>query len=171
MNIVLTGMMGTGKSTVGKKLASVLGMEYIDVDEMIEKDTGKSINKIFENDGEEKFREIEKKAVKVVSLLNNHVVSTGGGVVKDSENMEELEKNSVVICLRARPEIIYERTKKHSNRPLLKVKDPEKAIKELMSKREKFYKRCDLMVDTSEKKVDEIVKKIIDFIKAHRKNK
>ncbi len=169
MNIVLTGMMGTGKSIVGKKLARKLNMSYVDTDEVIEKEAGCSINEIFAGDGEKKFRIIEKKAVKYVSLLNNYVISTGGGVVKYAENMDELEKNAVIICLTADPDTIYKRTKKYINRPLLKVDDPEKEIEKLLKQREKFYSRCDLMIDTSNKKVNEITGDIVKYIGSIKK--
>ena len=168
MNIVLTGMMGTGKTAVGKRLAEIEGMEYIDVDEMIEKDAGVSINEIFKKNGEKEFREMEKKAVKCVSILNNYIISTGGGVVKDSGNMDELEKNSIIVCLTADPETIYKRTSKHNDRPLLKVKDPKLEIEKLIKERQKFYKRCDLMVDTLNKKIDVIVDEIVKFVESKR---
>ena len=103
MNIVLTGMMGTGKTVVGKKLAQKLNMKYISTDEIIEKDAGMSIPKIFKRKGEPYFRNVETKAVKCVALLDNFVIDTGGGVVQRSENMEELERNGVIICLTASP--------------------------------------------------------------------
>jgi len=168
MNIVLTGMMATGKSAVGRKLASVLDMGYIDTDEMIENDTGKSITSIFKNYGEKVFRDLEKKAIKCAALLDNHVISTGGGVVKDSENMDELEKNAIVVCLTADPEEIYTRVSKTSNRPLLEVKDPLGEIKRIMKERKKYYDRCDLRIDTTGKKESEPVREIIKFIENHR---
>jgi shikimate kinase len=157
-------MMGTGKSAVGKKLAKKLGMEYMDTDERIEKDAGCKISEIFKNNGEESFREVEKAVIKCVSVLDNYVIATGGGVVKYAENMDALEKNAVIVCLTASPDAIYKRIKHHGHRPLLKVKDPRKEIEGIMNQREKLYKRCDLMIDTSDKKIDEIVGEIIKFI-------
>ncbi len=165
MNIVLTGMMGTGKTKVGKLLAKRLKMEYIDTDEVIEKDVGYPIPKIFKKKGEPYFREVETKAVRCVSLLDNFVISTGGGVVLKKENMDELEKNGKTICLAASVDIILERTKKTDYRPLLSVKDPFQAIKDLFKKRKPYYKRCDLMIDTSKKEIVEIVEEIIKFLK------
>ncbi|MGM0440938.1 MAG: shikimate kinase [Elusimicrobiota bacterium] len=165
LNIVLTGMMGSGKTVVGKKLAEELGYHYIDTDEMIEKDVGYSINEIFEKDGEKSFRELEKKAVKCVSLLDKHVIATGGGVVKNSENMDELEKNSYIICLKADAATLYQRLKREDNRPLLKVADPEKKLEELLKKRAGYYKRCHYAVDTRDKNIREVVEEIKGFIK------
>jgi len=170
MNIVLTGMMGSGKTTVGKKLAQKLGMDYIDTDEMIEKDVGKSINEIFEKKGESEFRRVEKKAVKMVAMLNNYVISTGGGVVKDMENMEELERNGLVVCLWVSPDEIYNRTKKQTHRPLLNVKNPVEAINKIVKERKKLYNRCDFMIETTNKKVKDIVNEIIEFIEKNKES-
>ncbi len=164
MNIVLIGMMGSGKSEVGKKLADKLNYQYVDTDEMIEKDVGYSINEIFQNKGENSFRELEKKAVNCVSLLDNHVISTGGGVVKNSDNMEELEKNSYVICLKADSQTLYNRLKDKKDRPLLKVENPQQKLKELLSKRKKYYKRCHYEVDTCDKNIEEVVGSIMGYI-------
>ncbi len=169
MNIVLTGMMATGKTSVGKALARKLGMGYIDTDEMIEKDVGVSISRIFKKHGEKYFRQLEKKAVSCVSLLNNHVIATGGGVVKNKKNMQELEKKGVIVCLTAAPEEIYERASASGNRPLLKVKDPLARIKKIMSERKDYYSRADFTVDTTGKEVSQPVNEIIDFIKSSRK--
>ncbi len=164
MNIVLTGMMGTGKTIVGKKLAQKLSMKYISTDEMIEKDVGMSIPKIFQRNGEPYFRELETKAVKCVAMLDNFVIDTGGGVVQKSENMEELERNGAIICLTATPEVILKRTSKTNYRPLLNVDNPVKEIEKLLRKRKKFYKRCNRMIDTSRKGIEEVVDEIIKFV-------
>ena len=164
MNIVLTGMMGTGKTVVGKKIAQKLNMKYIGTDEIIEKDVGMSIPKIFKRKGEPYFRDVETKAVKCVALLDNFVIDTGGGVVQRSENMEELERNGVIICLTASPEAILRRTSKTNYRPLLNVDDPVSEIEKLLKKRERFYKRCSRMIDTSNKRIEEIVDEIIKFV-------
>jgi shikimate kinase len=164
MNIVLTGMMGTGKTVVGKKLTQKLNMKYIDTDGMIEKDAGMSIPKIFKRKGEPYFRDVETKAVKCVAMLDNYVIDTGGGVVQRSENMEELERNGVIICLTASPEVILKRTSKTNYRPLLNVDDPVNEIKRLLKKREQFYKRCSRMIDTSHKGIEEVADEIIKFL-------
>jgi len=169
MNIVLTGMMGTGKTVVGKKLAQRLNMKYIGTDEIIEKDVEMSIPKIFKRKGEPYFRDAETKAVKCVALLDNFVIDTGGGVVQKSENMEELERNGVIICLTASPEVIMRRTSKMNYRPLLNVDDPVSEINRLLKKRERFYKRCSRMIDTSNKGIEEVVDEIIKFLSEREK--
>jgi len=164
MNIVLTGMMGTGKTVIGKKLAQKLNMKYISTDEVIEKDVGMPIPKIFKKRGEPYFRDVETKAVKCVAMLDNFVIDTGGGVVQRGENMEELERNGAIICLTASPEVILKRTSKTNYRPLLNVDDPVSEIKGLLEKRKQFYKRCSRMIDTSNKGIEEVVNEIIEFI-------
>ncbi|MBN1824123.1 MAG: AAA family ATPase [Endomicrobiales bacterium] len=148
MNIVLTGFMGTGKTAVGKLLAEKLDWQFYDTDGMIEKDTGLSIPEIFAKKGEPYFRDVESKAVKLFSVLDKAVIACGGGVALRPENMDELEKNGVVVCLTARPEVVLKRTK-NSDRPLLKVKDPLSKISELLKARETYYKRCRVSIDTS----------------------
>lgn len=165
MNIILTGFMGTGKSVAGKSVAQKLSMQYLDLDEMIEKDVGMKINKIFQRKGEPYFRDLETKACKCISILDNFVISTGGGVVLREKNMNELSGNGVIVCLTASPDIIYQRAGKYRHRPLLNVKDPKKEISELLKKREPFYKRCDQMIDTSNLPIDKVVEKIIQFYK------
>ena len=164
MNIVLTGMMGTGKTAVGKKLAQKLNMKYISTDEMIEKDVRMTIPEIFKKKGEPYFRDVETKAIKCLAMLDNFVIDTGGGVVQKSENMEELERNGVIICLTASPEVILRRTSKTDYRPLLNIEDSENEIRKLLKKREQFYKRCSRMIDTSNKGIEEVVDEIIKFL-------
>ncbi len=165
MNIVLTGFMGTGKTAVGKKLAEETGMQYIDTDEMIEKDVGMTIPNIFKLRGEKYFREVETQAVKCVAMLDNFVIATGGGVVLKEENMKELEKNGIIVCLTASADTILQRTGKKANRPLLKGENPADKIEQLLKEREPFYKRCHKMVDTSGKEIKDIIGEIIPFFK------
>ncbi|MEA3507132.1 MAG: shikimate kinase [Elusimicrobiota bacterium] len=170
MNIVLTGMMGSGKSTVGKKLASRLNFNYIDTDDMIEEQVGKSINEIFEKAGQEAFRRLEKDSVRLVALLDGYVISAGGGVVTDRENIKELKKKSVIVYLAASPEVLYERLKKKNNRPLLKVNDPLAKLKEILKERRKEYSKADITVETSGKKPSRIAGEIIEKVEELKKD-
>jgi len=172
MNIILTGFMGTGKTAVGKKLAKELHMEYIDTDTMIEEGTQMSIPRIFKKWGEASFRDLETKAIKCLGVLDNFVIATGGGVVLKEENMKELEKKGVIICLRASVDVILKRTSKNKKRPLLEDSyDARKKIEDLLEYREPFYKRADFTVDTSNLNTNDIVKEIIEFIEKKRGDK
>ena len=163
-NIVLIGFMGSGKSTVGKILARKLSRKVVDTDDVIEKTAGMSIKEIFEKFGEAYFRELERKAVKKVSKLEGHIIITGGGVVLNRENMQNLRKRGIIVYLHADPEVIYERVKKTDKRPLLNVKNPIKRIKELLEFRKELYGEHDIKVDTSrltpEEVADEIIRKM-----------
>jgi len=164
-NIVLTGFMGAGKSTVGKKLARTLNMSIVDTDDLIESRAEMSITDIFARHGEEHFRELEEKVVEEVSRLENHVIVTGGGVVLRESNMKNLKKNGVVIYLHATPEVIYERIKDQTHRPLLQVDDPMAKIKELLEYRAPFYANNDFTVDTSNLSVEEVVEEILRVLR------
>lgn len=163
-NIYLVGFMGTGKSAVAKALAAKLDRPYLDLDDLIVQKEGRSINEIFEKHGEAVFRKAEKEVVLEVSKKSNLVVSCGGGVVLDAQNIENLKKTGVLIALSAQPEAIYERVKHNTDRPLLKVLNPIEKIKELLHIRKPHYEKADYMIDTTSLSVDEVVDKIIALI-------
>lgn len=166
MNVVLTGFMCTGKTSVGKRLSERLNFEYIDTDELIETKTGLKITEIFSRYGEDYFRDIESEVVKEVSMLDNKVISTGGGVVLRKENMQNLRRNGIIVNLTAKPEIIYERLKQQPGiRPLLNKPQPLQEIKRLLNYREEFYKDCDLKIETDTLSVDEVVVEILKYLK------
>lgn len=166
VNIVITGFMCTGKTSVGKKLAEILNFDFIDTDELIEKYTGLQITEIFSKYGEPYFRDVESRIVEEVSMLDKKVISTGGGVVLRKENMQNLRRNGIIINLVAQPETVFERLKNQPGiRPLLNKPDPLEEIKKLLSYREEFYKNCDLRINTDHLSVDEIVTKILRYLK------
>ena len=169
-NIILTGFMGVGKTSLGKLLASKLGCAFIDLDEKIEHDTNMTIPQIFEQYGEKYFRELEKIAVRDVSTRRNVVIATGGGTVKDEENLELLKKCGVVICLTTEPEEIFRRTERRGERPVLDGGGNERleTIKRLLAEREKFYSRADFKIDTTEWSPLQIVNEICEKIKLQR---
>ena len=160
-NIVLVGFMGTGKTVVANRVAEKLKMRYVNLDNIIEEKEGRPIREIFIKDGEKYFREAEKAATKEVSVGRGLVIATGGGVVMDSENVENLKKNGVMICLTADPEIILKRTAHMKHRPLLDVDDPEAKIRELLAYRESYYRRADYTINTSSLTISEVVDRVI----------
>jgi len=160
-NIVLIGFMGTGKSTIGKSIAKRLDLAFIDIDMLIESRMNQTISGIFEKFGEKYFRELEKKVVKEYSEKEGQVISTGGGVVLDVENMENLKSSGIVIMLKARPEIIFRNVSKDQNRPLLKSDDPMERIIELLEKRQEYYKNNHYEIEVSDLAVDDVVNEVI----------
>ena len=156
--------MGTGKSGIGRRLAKKLGMSYLDTDELIEEREKDSISAIFKKKGEEYFRRLETKVVKEVALLDNFVISTGGGVVLRERNIRLLKKNAFIVCLFASPEVILKRTKGDDNRPLLGVNNQKKRIEELLALRKPYYEKADFSVDTSALDSEGVVEEIIEFL-------
>lgn len=152
--------MGTGKTAVARKLAETLGMKYVSTDGIIETREGRPIVDIFKVDGEPYFRRVEKDVVKEVSGMEKVVIATGGGVVLDSENMDNLKKKGIIVSLNATPEEILKRTGGVSHRPLLNAPSPIKKIKELLKKRKPHYALADYTVDTTGKKINEVVEDI-----------
>ena len=139
MNIFLVGPMGSGKSSLGKKLAKRLDKKFIDTDKEIEKKESKTINEIFENNGENYFRKKEKEFLINIPNNLNLVIATGGGIVLDQENREKLKENKVIF-LNASVERQSRRTSKSDKRPLLKNVDRLKKLRELYDERLEFYK-------------------------------
>ena len=139
MNIFLVGPMGSGKSSLGKKLAKSLDKKFIDTDKEIEKTENKTINEIFENNGEKYFREKEKEFLTNIPNNLNMVIATGGGIVTDQENREKLKENRVIF-LNASVERQSKRTSRSDKRPLLKNVDRLKKLRELYDQRLEFYK-------------------------------
>jgi shikimate kinase len=164
-NIVLTGFMGAGKTAVGKELARLLDMRLIDLDSEIEKAEQTTINEIFKQSGEKKFREIETEMIKKVTNNENIIISTGGGAVMKQENIDLLKKTGIIICLIATPETILQRTGNNSDRPLLQVANPLAKINELLNLRKPFYEKADIMIDTEDKTPLRIAKEIVEKIR------
>ena len=166
-NIILTGFMGTGKTSLGKLLANKLGRGFVDLDQKIEQDFGMKIPEIFSKHGEKFFRELEKEAVKKISTQKNLVIATGGGTVKDQENIQLLKSSGVIICLTTEPEEIFSRTERRGERPVLDNSGEERleTIKKLLAERKKFYDQADYTVDTTDWSPLQIMKDICDHFK------
>jgi shikimate kinase len=161
-NLILIGFMGTGKSSVGLKVAERLKMEFVDMDKEIERITGLTIKELFRRYGEIRFRSEEKLMAAKLSKRSNLVVATGGGVVLYKENIEALRNNGIVICLEASPEDILERvSRKKGSRPLLKKNVTTKDIKQMLKEREPFYAQADYRINTSEGDLYAVVNEIV----------
>lgn len=168
-NIILMGFMGTGKSSVGKRLARILGWSFIDTDAEIERLAGLSISEIFRRHGETRFRSEERLLVKRLKERENCVIATGGGTVLDPHNLEELAQSGVMITLYAPLDEIYERIGYRNDRPLLRGDREE--VEELWAERQPFYRQADWIIDTTDMGIDEVVQEIIHLIEggAHDK--
>ena len=164
LNISLCGMMGSGKSAIGKILASKLDYNFIDVDKMVEIDEGKTIKKIFEEDGEEYFRELEEKITINYLEHKETIVSLGGGAIINKKIRSSIEKNSYNIYLNVDVDILTKRLQNSKNRPLIYKKNLKKELISLINIREKFYLRADLIVK-NEKNLIETTENIIKEIK------
>jgi shikimate kinase/3-dehydroquinate synthase len=165
MKIVLTGFMGTGKTSVGKELGRKLGYQFIDTDVLIERREGKAVSLIFKENGEDYFRKTEQAVVKEVSLMNNIVIATGGGVIKNSNNVENLGRRGIVIWLKADPGIILKRVMlEGGKRPLLEVEEPLKEINKLLNERTPLYMQADASVDTNYITPEETAEEILEML-------
>lgn len=160
-NIVLLGFMGTGKTEVAKILAKKLKFKFVDLDNLIEKEMDMSVSDIFFNFGENYFRELEKGMARRIGKENGLVIATGGGVVLDDENIENLRQNGILISLRATVQDIYHRLKDKKDRPLLDVPYPEKTIREMLKLRQPRYELADITIDTSGRSVEEVAEEIL----------
>ncbi len=164
--IVLIGMMGVGKTTYGKKLASLINVPFIDVDQTIENEIGHSVSWIFENVGESKFRQMEEN--KTRELLDEHkhlVLALGGGAFLNENTRKIIKQKAVSVWLTSSPEVIFSRVSVRKDRPLLEgVEDKLGKIKEIMDNREQYYKQADVSVITDHGNQKDISTRIIKEI-------
>lgn len=163
-NIILTGFMGSGKTSVGIRLSYALKRTMIDTDKWIEKRQNMTISEIFAGEGEEVFRKMETECLKeLIKTCDNQIISVGGGLPVREENRRLLSRLGRVFYLKASPEAIYERIKNDTTRPLLQVADPLKQIRTLLEAREDSYSDCaDVIIDVSGRTFDEIIEQIKD---------
>lgn len=151
-NIFLVGFMGSGKTTLGKALAAKIDFKFLDTDEQIVQLEKRTIEEIFENDGEGYFRTLEFKVLDVIiNTKNNLVISTGGGFPCFNENMDKLLESGFVVYLSANSDTLYNRLKNDRKRPLLKFKSDLKLyIETTLKNREQIYRKAHLIIDSSE---------------------
>lgn len=148
--------MGTGKTSVGHVLSSLLHFRMVDTDEMVENRAGKRIPVIFQQEGEARFREYEREVVAELCHYRKTVISTGGGLVLDPENLASLKSHALVVCLWASAEAIWERVRHQSHRPLLNAPNPFDRVRDLLAQREPFYRQADVLVRTDGRSVREV---------------
>ncbi len=170
-NIYLVGLMGAGKTTIGRSLAKRLGIEFVDSDREIEARTGVSIPTIFEIEGDEGFRKREAQVIEDISQTSGYVVATGGGAVLREENRARLRGSGFVVYLNVPPAILWERTRRDTNRPLLQVENPLARLKELYVQRDPYYREvADLVVDGGRINAQAILQLLVKEIGARWKS-
>ena len=162
--IALIGLMGTGKSTMGKKLAQKLGYDFIDTDKLIEENEGQSISSIFKNKGEDHFRHLETEALKKALNHDPIVIATGGGIITRDENIALLKEKCWNILLFESPDVLAEKLSE-SNRPLLKGRDKMETLNELFQERKnRYYKTSDVVICTENETYNNIIELIYEDI-------
>jgi len=168
-NIILIGYMGSGKTTLGKKLSYRERIAFLDTDRMIEQKQGKTVSEIFDEAGENAFRQMETECLKkIADYSDRYIISVGGGLPLKEENRKLLKKLGTVFYLRARPDTIYGRLKNDTTRPLLRGDDPEGKISTMIGIRGPVYEAAaDVIVDVDEKGYETIIREIIEGVKRY----
>jgi shikimate kinase len=165
-NIVLCGFMATGKTSVGKRLASLLRYEFLDMDVIIESESGMSIPQIFSSQGEPAFRALECRVVEQVVQRSGCVIATGGGTIVNRQNLDNLKRSGIVIALTADPETILLRAGSGESRPMLGKGDHLQRIRSLIEQRSPAYAMADITVDTSSSGIEEVAENIVLRLRA-----
>lgn len=160
-SIVMVGLMGCGKSSIGRRLAVTLGLPFIDADDEIERAALKSIPEIFADHGEAYFREGERKVIKRLLGSGPQVLATGGGAFMNAETRAAIKADGISVWLRADLDVLMRRVAKRDNRPLLKADDPVAVMKSLMDQRYPVYAEADITVDSRDTTHEVIVGEII----------
>ena len=165
-NIYLVGMMGSGKSVTAKKLAALLGYGFVDLDQWIEERHRRSINDIFEKEGEVFFREAEAALLKEASTSAPRVVATGGGTILKQDNVDRMHATGTLVFLETSPDVLWDRVRHKKDRPLLKSADPKEKLMGIFSERLSFYeKACDFKVNTDGQTAEAVAEKILEKLK------
>lgn len=170
-NLILVGMMGSGKTTMGRALAKHLGKTFVDSDEEIIKRTGVTIPHIFDVEGEAGFRQRESAAICDLSGRDNMVLATGGGAVLAEQSRDMLQQNGIVIYLKASVHDLWQRTRHDRNRPLLQTGDPYAKLTELFHQRDPLYQQvADIVAMSGKQSAHTLMLRLVDEIDAFRKN-
>jgi len=156
--IVLVGMMGSGKSSVGRRLAGRLGLSFVDADTEIETAAHMTIPEIFAQRGEAEFREGERRVIsRVLTTRAPLVLATGGGAFMNAETRERVKELGISVWLKAEPDVLMRRVRKRSNRPLLQTADPEATLRRMLSEREPVYALADITILSSDEPHEVVV--------------
>ena len=165
--LVLVGMMGAGKSSIGWRIARKLGVSFHDSDQEVERAAGCSVADIFETWGEKAFRDAERRVIKRLLSAPVQVVSTGDGAFIDEESRKLIKENAISLWLRADPEILYERVSRRDTRPLLFEGDPKEILEEMIDRRYPIYAHADITVESNDDAHEATVGRVIEFLKEY----
>ncbi|HZW25894.1 MAG TPA: shikimate kinase [Gallionella sp.] len=168
-NLILVGMMGSGKTTIGRTLAKHLGKTFVDSDEEIQLRTGVTIPHIFDVEGEAGFRLRERAAIRELVGRNNIVLATGGGAILAEQNRDMLRQNGIVVYLKANVHDLWQRTRHDRNRPLLQTDDPRAKLAELFEQRDPLYMQAaDIVVQSGKQSVQTLLSQLVEEIERFR---
>jgi shikimate kinase len=166
--IVLVGLMGAGKSCIGRRLAARLGLAFVDADREIEQAAGCSIPEIFERHGEDAFRDGERRVILRLLEGGPHVLATGGGAFMDPRTREAIRDKAVSVWLRADLDLLARRVQRRNDRPLLQVADPKAKLAQLMADRYPVYAEADITVDSQDGPPEATVERVLSALERHR---
>jgi shikimate kinase len=170
-NLILVGMMGSGKTTIGRTLAKHLGKTFVDSDEEIQQRTGVTIPHIFDVEGEVGFRLRETAAIRELMGRDDMVLATGGGAILAEQNRDILRQNGIVVYLKANVHDLWQRTRHDRNRPLLQTADPRAKLAELFEQRDPLYQQAaDIVVQSGKQSAQALMLHLVDEIDAFGKN-
>jgi shikimate kinase len=168
-NLILIGLMGSGKTTVGKLLAKQLGKSFVDCDEEIQRRTGVTIPHIFDVEGEDGFRQRETAALEELAQRNNIVLATGGGAPLSQLNRDLLKRSGIVVYLKSNVHDLWHRTRHDQNRPLLQTADPRATLQALYEQRDPLYSSiADIVIHTGKQNVQILLSKLQGILAEYR---
>jgi shikimate kinase len=170
-SVVIVGLMGAGKSTIGKRVAQMLGLNFVDADTEIETASRMTIPELFERYGEPEFRDLERRVIKRILRSGPRVLATGGGAFMNEATRKAIARAGVSVWLKAELGVLMERVSRKSNRPLLKTADPRATMQKLMDDRYPVYALADLTIISRDEKKDVMAGEVVDALAEMRRNK
>jgi len=165
--VALVGLMGAGKSAIGKRLAVRLGLPFVDADDEIERAAGCTIAEFFERRGEAEFRAGERRVISRLLAGPPHVLSTGGGAYMDPDTRALMRERALTVWLRAELDVLYDRVKRRGHRPLLSKGDPKEILSRLMNQRYPVYAEADVTVESTAQPADVMTEQVIEALRRH----
>lgn len=165
--VALVGLMGAGKSAIGKRLAVRLGLPFVDADDEIERAAGCTVAEFFERFGETEFRAGERRVISRLLEGEPHVLSTGGGAYMDPETRALMRDRTVTVWLRAELDVLFDRVKRRGHRPLLRQGDPKEILGRLMAVRYPVYAEADLVVESTAQPAERTTEQVIEALRRH----